>query len=94
MLFRGDNTAAFGNNLLTIRLNNDTGYRVTKAVLRVGVITKKWDNPTFPMIINLTEAETAQLQSVNQAYLACWDEDGRKQTCEGTITITSRPRRV
>ena len=95
-LFRGDNTAAFGGNFLTINLTTESEIlpTITRAELKIGCICKKFENPTFPMTINLTEEESGKLQAVNNAYLALWDVDGRKKTCQGTISIQTNPRRV
>ena len=95
-LFRGDNTAAFGGNFLTINVTTESEIlpTITRAELKIGCICKTFENPTFPMTINLTEDETVKLQAVNNAYLALWDADGRKKTCQGTISIQTNPRRV
>lgn len=95
-LFRGDNTAAFGGNFLKINLTNESGVLppITRAELKIGCIRRTFENPTFPMMINLSEDESEKLQPVNNAYLALWDADGRKKTCQGTISILTNPRRV
>ena len=92
----GDNTAAFGGNFLTISLNNQTGseINVKRAVFACGPIRVEFDNPEFPLTVNLTEEQTAQLNCKNTCYLAVWDEQNRKLTCEGNLTFNTNPRKV
>lgn len=95
-IFQGDNTAAFGANFLTINIAVEEGEipTITRAELKIGCILKSFSNPTFPLTINLSEAETSKLQSQNTAYLAVWDSEGRKKTCTGKITFSTQARRV
>lgn len=95
-IYQGDNTAAFGGNFLTINISSETGVvpTITRAELKIGCICKTFENPVFPMTINLTEEETQKLQAQNSAYLAVWDIEGRKKTCQGTISFPASPRRV
>lgn len=96
MIYQGDNTAAFGGNFLTINISSESGIvpTITKAELKIGCICKTFNNPTFPMTINLTEEETAKLSATNTAYLAVWDIEGRKKTCQGSISFNTSARRV
>lgn len=92
----GDNTSAFGGNFLTITLQNQTGadIKVSKAVFVCGTVRVEVVDPEFPLQINLNEEQTAQLNCKNVCYLAVWDELGRKLTCEGSLTVGTRPRKV
>lgn len=92
----GDNTAAFGGRLLVIRLSNKTGeeINISKAVFVCGPVRVVFENPVFPLLVNLTEQQTAQLGCCNTCYLAVWDEQGRKLTCSGSIGIKTEPRKV
>lgn len=91
---RGDNTAAFGGRFLTISLQNDTGLYISRAEFACGCLRISFDNPQFPLQINLDEKQTSQLCGENTCYLAVWDEDGRKRTCEGKLTFATNPRKV
>ena len=91
---RGDNTAAFGGRFLTISLQNDTGLSISRAEFACGSIRISFESPIFPLQISLDEKQTAQLCGENDCYLAVWDEDGRKRTCEGTLTFKTDPRKV
>lgn len=96
-IYQGDNTAAFNGNFLTINVSVDEGQEIpviTRAELKIGCICKSFENPTFPMTVNLTEEETAKLNATNSAYLAVWDSEGRKKTCTGTISFPTQSRRV
>lgn len=96
-LYQGDNTAAFGGNFLKINIVPEEGQpipTITKAELRIGCIHKVFENPVFPLTINLTEEESAKLQAQNTAYLAVWDIEGRKKTCTGNISFVTQARRV
>ena len=76
---RGDNTAAFGGTFLTISLNNTTGLAISRAEFACGAIRLSFENPVFPLTINLTEEQTSQLCCKNDCFLAVWDEEGRKR---------------
>lgn len=86
-IYKGDDTSAFGNRFLEINIKNINDLVISKAVFKCGSIRKVFDNPQFPLCVNLTEAETKMLQPTNYCYLALFDEQGRKKTCEGTIRI-------
>ena len=90
----GDNTAAFGGRFLRISLNNETGLAISKAVFACGSVRIEFKNPVFPLIVNLTEEQSSKLNCNNTCYLAVWDEDGRKRTCEGSLNFNTNPRKV
>lgn len=102
-LFQGDDTAAFGGNFLSIYLTvkDEEGNiiepqpKIIKAEIKIGCIRKIFENPDFPILeINLTNQETATLKAVNNIYMAVWDENGLKRTCEGMISFEAQTRRV
>lgn len=97
---QGDNTAAFGQHLLRLLLRDPDGllenHSISKCEVRFacGVI-KRYENPTFPLTIDLTESESARLLvGDNTASLAVWDELGRKVTPEGGQIIKVGARKV
>lgn len=92
----GDNTAAFGGNFLTITLRNESGVEVVikKAVFACAGIRLEFENPVFPLTINLTEEQTAKLQCQNTCYLAVWDDQDRKKTCTGSFSFKTNTRKV
>lgn len=89
-IFRGDSTAAFGNNFITINLENPLGYEVTKAIFVCGCIQKSFENPVFPIVINFTSDETASLRNINTCYLVVYDSEGRQKTCKGTLSFKTQ----
>ena len=93
-VYKGDDTAAFGLTFLKINILNSDGYNISRAEFRCGEILKKFENPEFPITINLTADETEKLQLRNTCYLAIYDENGLKKTCSGSITFNASPRKV
>lgn len=89
-IYMGDNTGAFGNSFITINLENPLGYTISKAVFVCGCFKKTFENPQFPLVINFTSAETANLRTVNTCYLVVYDEQGRQKTCKGTLTFKAQ----
>lgn len=87
MLHRGDDTNAFGAKFLEIYLENATGLKISKAEFRCGEVLKTIKDPKFPLLIDLTTDESIKLRDINNAYLAIYDKDGLKRTCEGSITF-------
>ena len=91
-IHKGDDTDAFGFGFLTINLENAQDYIISKAEVRIGVIKKIFSNPVFPLHISLNKAETKQLNEYsNKCYLAIYDSEGKKYTCEGTLTFKASP---
>lgn len=97
-IFRGDDSSSFGKDWLEIHAEfpDDTwAERVTMAQFKVGNLpVMSFENPVFPITINLTSAQTALLKDVNNCYLAVYDEEGLKQTCEGQLTFETKRRVV
>lgn len=89
-LFRGDDTDAFGNSFITINLATTISVTITKAVFQCGIITKEFENPVFPLEVELTANETKTLGSQNKCYLAVFDADNKKRTCEGYLTFSTK----
>ena len=89
-IYKGDNTAAFGNNFITINLENPLEYPISKAVFICNCITKTFENPTFPLVINFNSSETSKLMSKNVCYLVVFDSEGRQKTCQGTLTFNAQ----
>lgn len=91
VIYKGDDTGAFSNNLLTIRAKIPEGCTVSKAKLKIGNLpVMTFNEPEFPLIVNLTPAQTRSLQQQNTVYMAVFDELGRKATCRGTVTFVAK----
>lgn len=91
---RGDDTNAFGFGFLVINLANPEEYVVTKAEVRIGPISKFFINPIFPIRISLNRLETEKLKETNMCYMAIYDKDGLKYTCEGSLEFPTKPKVV
>ena len=92
---KGDDTDAFGFSWLTVNLENSEGYVISKAEIRIGVIKKIFDNPVFPLHVSLNKEETEQLNEFsNKCFMAIYDTQGRKYTCEGTLSFKASPKVV
>lgn len=92
---RGDNTNAFGYDFLRIYLNNPNEMYIQKAVFQINNdLEKIYYEPTFPLRINLTGAETELLDQVNTCRLALWDGNGRRRTAEGKFTFFVRENNI
>lgn len=99
-LIKGDDSQAFGQNLLRITLSDPDGllnnHRISRCEIRFsGCVAKVFENPVFPLIVNLTSEESERLSvGNNTAVMAVWDEDGRKLTPEGGQIIKIGARKV
>lgn len=91
MIYKGDDTGAFGNNFITIRLNNPLNYVVSKAKVIINngcpdipII----ENPQFPLTVNFTSQQSGMLRDgANTAKLRVWDAENRAKLCKGTLTF-------
>lgn len=89
-IYKGDDSGAFGNNFITINLANPNNYEVSKVIFVCGCIQKPFNNPVFPLTINLSSEETEKLRSSNVCYLVAYDSQGRQKTCKGTLTFNAQ----
>lgn len=99
-LIKGDDSQAFGQNLLRITLSDPDGlldrHSISKCEIRFnGCVTKTFLNPEFPLIINLTSEESNKLSvGNNTAVMAVWDEEGHKVTPAGGQIIKIGAKKV
>lgn len=99
-LIRGDDSKAFGQNLIRITLSDPDGlldqHSISKCEIRFnGCLTKTYLNPEFPLLVNLTSEESKKLMTGdNTAVLAVWDEEGRKLTAEGGQVVVIGAQKV
>lgn len=87
-LYKGDNTGAFGNNFITINLDNPMGFEISKAQFVINGGTpyiEPVENPVFPLIVNLTSEQTQKLKTTNIGKLVVWDSQNRPKECDGSI---------
>lgn len=94
-IYKGDSLGAFGEHGIKVNLYNPENYTVAKAEFKVGNLPKMiFDNPTFPLYINLTPNQTSGLEQQTICYLAVYDENGNKVTCKGKFNIVARDKVV
>ena len=94
-IYKGDSLGAFGENGITINLINTEKYSIAKAEFKVGNLpVMTFNNPTFPLHVNLTKEQTSGLEQQTSCYLAVFDENGNKVTCKGKFNIVARDKVV
>lgn len=77
-------------NFITIEqveLPEGVTYTIEKAIFECGKIRKEYSNPTFPLDISLTSADTMLCEFKNVGYLGIIDSDGQHHTCDGYIAF-------
>lgn len=94
-LYQGDNLQAFDGRPIEVTIQLDDGEEmpvINKAifVINSGDIVKTFNNPTFPLEIELNEAETSKLSYRNFANLIVYDSQNRKLTCDGTLNFIAK----
>lgn len=93
ILYKGDDTDAFGQNLLTINIRNiPDGYTVERMEVKIGSldIIEVDDFTEFPVRINLNSEQTRELSDINTVYIALYDNEGLKKTINKSITFTAK----
>lgn len=94
-IFRGDDTNAFGQNWLYIEVDYPSDWNISRAEFKIGDLpVMVFEEPEFPLPVNLMSSQTALLKDVNVCYLALYDENGLKQTCEGSYSFKTRKKAV
>lgn len=85
-MYQNDNLQAFGGQPILIEIEDSEELEFTEAwaVINNGVIIKKYEEPTFPLEVELTEEDTAKLKLHNVLNLIVFDEEHRPKTCDGT----------
>ena len=86
--YRGDDWNAFGQEWAIIEVDIPEEWVVSKAEFKVGNLpVMTFNNPVFPLPVSLEAYQTENLKDIVTCYLALYDEQGRKQTCEGSWTF-------
>lgn len=101
-IFKNDDTGAFrqSDDKPFLRINRPSGladdiaiYKLELKIASLPVfvfenIVEEVAQPlVFPIDLNLIASQTAQLQSTNFCYIRVYDENGLRQTCNGTISF-------
>lgn len=90
-IFKGDNTGAFGNNFLTIKVVNPDLHQISKLLFSVngGCIQKPFYGKDYNyfqqeeivLSVNFDSKETQKLNATNVGNLIAYDEHGNQYTC-------------
>ena len=94
-IFKGDDTAAFGGNFLTIKVLNPQLFKISKLIFSVngGIIQKPFKGEDYDyfqaeeriLIVNFTSQETQKLSASNIGNLIAYDEHGLQETCVQSV---------
>ena len=93
--YKGDDWNAFGQEWVKIYFNIPENWTVTKAEFKVGNLpVMTFNSPVSPLTVSLDSSQTKNLKDVNTCYLALYDENGRKQTLDGSWTFVVKEEKV
>ena len=88
--YKGDDFDAFGQEWALIELDLPEDWIVSRAEFKVGNLpVLVFNDPIFPIPVNLESYQTSNLKDVNTCYLAIYDEEGRKQTLDSSWTFVA-----
>jgi len=86
--YKGDDFNAFNQEWAEVVVDIPDNWVVSKAELKIGNLPKMtFNNPIFPLPVNLASYQTANLKDINTCYMAIYDEEGRKLTLDGSWTF-------
>lgn len=86
--YKGDDYDAFDEDWVEIELEIPVTWVVHKAVFKVGDLPAlTFEDPVFPLIVNLSSSQTSNLKDVNTCYMVIYDYKGRKKTLNGSWTF-------
>ena len=86
--YKGDDFDAFGQEWVHIVLVFHEDWVISNAEFKVGNLpVMRFEDPIFPISVYLTSEQTINLKDVNTCYIAIYDEEGRKQTVDGSWTF-------
>lgn len=99
-IYKGDDTGAFGNNFITVKVKNPNLYPISK----IEVITNSstcippksftdenyFQVETITLRVNYTSEETPKLNSSNIVNLVAYDMQNRPSTCPQSLTFYAK----
>lgn len=101
-IFKGDDTGAFGNQFITIKVNNPLLYPISKIefVTNGGVcipnkpfLGSDYDNfqiEEITLTVNYSSEETKKLNATNTGNLVVYDMNGKQSTCQQSLTFYAK----
>ena len=88
--YRGDDWNSFNQEWALIEVDVPEDWVISKAEFKVGNLpVMTFNNPIFPLSVSLEAYQTKNLKDVTTCYVAIYDEQGRKQTLNGSWTCTT-----
>lgn len=98
VIYRSDNTAAFGNTFLTIEIDNSDLYKISKILFVVNdkTIIKTFTDENFfqretvILSVNFDSDETMKLLPSNIGRVLLYDENNYQLTCPQSIEFNAR----
>lgn len=87
-------------NLIRVSISAESGElpEIEEVDLKVGPLCLKYYHPANPFNVNIMRNKSIRLSTVNQVYACIWywtDVEGKrtlvKKTCEGTLTLQTKP---
>lgn len=94
MFTRGDNFQAFDGLpiIVDIIATEEEKQEISKAifVINKGDIQKTFENPVFPLEVEIDENDSKKLKDTNIGELVVFDRENRPLTCNGRLTFTTK----
>ena len=96
VLYQGDDLQAFNGSPIEINLITEDGEplpEISKAIFSINneTITKEFENPEFPIYVELDSEDTIKLSYKNTGRLILWDTSNRKLTIDETLEFIALP---
>lgn len=94
-IYQGDDTDAFGKQY--IKINPPKGIDsslISKVIFQCGDVQLIEESPVFPLYINLSHANTMKLDYRNDCYVQLFDNEGKRLTLKGNLTVIAEKQRV
>ena len=97
-IFKGDNTASFGGDYLTIKVKNEHLFKISKLIFVVngGIIQKPFTDEDYfqraeiLLKVNFTSEETQKLNASNVGRLVAYDEFNQQRTCFQSVSFNAQ----
>lgn len=100
-IFKGDNTAAFGNNFITITVKNPLQYEISKIEFitnsstcippKVFTDENHFTTENIELTVNYDSSETLKLKNgSNVGNLVVYDMAGRRATCQQSLVFYAK----
>lgn len=80
-IIKKDDSSAFGNCLFKIlQPKIPSGTSISRIAIQIGPLTKIYDSPTFPIVVQVSREESSKLEHENAVDILIYDGDGNPQT--------------